>query len=100
MSTPVSRIKSMIDALPKKDIPFGFKFLEKRDFDSLKELVDSAIYKINKNLLSSNPKEEYINIDLERLNTLKSEIDSYILQIDIEDYDNNDDFYNFNEDLY
>lgn len=78
MSTPVDIIKVMISSLPEKDIPLGHKFLDIRDFDSLKELVDSAIYKVKKSQRSENPKEKYANINLEDLSRLKSEVDNYI----------------------
>lgn len=78
MSKPVERIKALIPSLPKKDIPLGHKFLDVRDFDSLKELVDSAMYKVKKSQRSENPKEEYVNVSLEDLSRLKSEVDTYI----------------------
>lgn len=92
MSEPVQRIRVLIDSLPKKDIPLGHKFLNERNFCSLKELIDSAIYKIKKNLRTDNPKEEYLNINLEDLNRLKSEVDLYLSILDpssdiLEDFD-------------
>ena len=93
MSEPVERIKALMDSLPERDIPLGHKFLNERDFDSLKELVDSAIYKVKKSLKSDNPKEEYRKVNLEDLNMLKSEVDMYIIQLEIPE----DDMYN--EDL-
>ena len=95
MSKPVERMKALIDSLPERDIPLGHKFLNKRDFDSLKELVDSAIYKVKKNLKSDNPREEYMKVNLEDLNMLKSEVDMYIIQLEIPEddmYDENLDF--------
>ena len=93
MSEPVERIKALMDSLPERDMPLGHKFLNERDFDSLKELVDSAIYKVKKSLKSDNPKEEYRKVNLEDLNMLKSEVDMYIIQLEIPE----DDMYN--EDL-
>ena len=95
MSEPVERMKALMDSLPERDIPLGYKFLNKRDFDSLKELVDSAIYKVKKNLKSDNPREEYMKVNLEDLNMLKSEVDMYIIQLEIPEddiYDENLDF--------
>ena len=95
MSEPVERMKALIDSLPEKDIPLGYKFLNERDFDSLKELVDSAIYKVKKSLKSDNPREEYIKVNLEDLNMLKSEVDMYIIQLEIPEdgmYDEDLDF--------
>lgn len=87
MNSPIDRIKSLIESLPKKDISFGYKFLEERDFESLQELINSALYKINKSLNSDNPKEEYLKINLEDLNSLKAEVDIYSAQIGFEDED-------------
>ena len=90
MSEPVKRMKALMCSLPERDIPLGHKFLNERDFDSLKELVDSAIYKVKKSLKSNNPKEEYLKVNLEDLNRLKSEVDMYIVQWEIPE----DDMYN------
>ena len=95
MSEPVERMKALMDSLPERDIPLGHKFLNERDFDSLKELVDSAIYKVKKSLKSDNPKEEYRKVNLEDLNMLKSEVDMYIIQLEIPEdgmYDEDLDF--------
>lgn len=83
MNDSVSRIRLMMESLPKKDISLGYKFLHDRDFESLKELVDSAIYKVRKSLKSSNPKEEYLSVNLEDLSVLKAEVDTYLVQLRI-----------------
>lgn len=95
MSKPVERIKALMDALPERDIPLGHKFLNSRDFDSLKELVDSAIYKVKRSLFRSiNPKEEYLKINLEDLNRLKSEVDTYVVQLELSEYNSDNDEFN------
>ena len=90
MSEPVKRMKALMCSLPERDIPLGHKFLNERNFDSLKELVDSAIYKVKRSLKSDNPKEEYLKVNLEDLSRLKSEVDMYIVQWGIPE----DDMYN------
>ena len=90
MSEPVKRMKALMCSLPERDIPLGHKFLKERDFDSLKELIDSAIYKVKRSLKSDNPKEEYLRVNLEDLSRLKSEVDMYIVQWEIPE----DDMYN------
>lgn len=82
MSGPVERMKALIGSLPEKDIPLGHKFLGERNFESLKELVDSAIYKVKKSLKTDNPKEEYLKINLEDLVELKSEVDLYLAMLE------------------
>lgn len=83
MSEPVKRMKALMCSLPERDIPLGHKFLNERDFNSLKELIDSAIYKVRKSLKSDNPKEEYLMVSLEDLSRLKSEVDMYIIQLEM-----------------
>ena len=90
MSEPVKRMKALMCSLPERDIPLGHKFLNERNFDSLKELVDSAIYKVKRSLKSDNPKEEYLKVNIEDLSRLKSEVDMYIVQWGIPE----DDMYN------
>lgn len=70
-------IKELIPALPEKDVALGNKFLEERDFESLKLLVDSAIIRVKKNLSRESPKEEYLKVDMGDLTKLKIEVDSY-----------------------
>ena len=103
MSEPVKRMKALMCSLPERDIPLGHKFLNERNFDSLKELVDSAIYKVKRSLKSDNPKEEYLKVNLEDLNRLKSEVDMYIVQWEIPEstiYNEDFDDYEFGEEIY
>lgn len=84
MSTPQTNlliIKGLIDNLPLKDISFAKTFIDKREFPLLQELVDSALYKINKNLTSDNPKEEYKTLNVEAIEELAVKIDEYIIQV-------------------
>lgn len=93
MSEPVIRIRELIPALPAKDIALGYKFLDKRDFESLQELVDSAEYKVKKSLNSANnPKPEYTSIDLEKLSSLKAEVMTYCLQLEIPEQEEFEDY--------
>ena len=96
MSTQIETIRRLIVYLPKRDIQLGYKFLNRRDFDSLKELIDSAIYKVEKNLASENPKDEYINLDLDMMNELQQEVYLYAINLELpnneDDYNNYDDF--------
>ena len=81
MSKTLKNIKKFINYLPSKDVQIGFKFLEQRDFDKLKELVDSALIRIKRNLRTDNPKQEYLNMDLDSLNILKAEVDVFQLNL-------------------
>lgn len=81
-SAPTERIKKLISLLPEKDVDLGYKFSDSRDFSSLKELVDSAILKVKKNMTRVNPRPEYAKIDLEGLYILKSEVDVYLMRLE------------------
>lgn len=87
MSRQLSRITALISSLPEKDTSLGFNFLRERDFDSLKALVDSALYKVKKSRNDENPREEYLKVNLTELRKLKTEVDVYVAQLDpFEDY--------------
>lgn len=106
-------IKKLIENLPSKDIPIAEKFIAQRNFSMLQELVDSALYKINKNLASDKPKEEYKILNVDNIEELAVKIDEYMIAIygesyrlnaadltdDEEDYYENFDKYDLN-DLY
>ena len=101
MKNPIEKIEALVPSLPEKDIPLGYKFLKNRDFESLTDLVDSAIFKTKKNLKSEAPREEYIKVNLNELNKLKSEVDIYcalLVVLDssydvLDEYEPEDNFY-------
>lgn len=87
MSRQLSRITALISSLPEKDTSLGFNFLRERDFNSLKALVDSALYKVKKSRNDENPREEYLKVNLTELRKLKTEVDVYVAQLEpFEDY--------------
>lgn len=93
MQTTVERIKELIPSLPSRDIKLGYKFLEERNFRSLKELVDSAYYKVRKDRREDI--NSYPEVDLINLFYLKGEVESYcaVLELDVES--ELDDYTNF-----
>lgn len=84
-------MRSLLKHLPRRDQSLGEQFIQNRQFESLQELIDSAIYKTKKNISSDNPRQEYLEVDLDELRRLKSEVDVYVSQLDLpnneEDYD-------------
>lgn len=81
MSNTLTNIVKLLPSLPVKDIKLGEIFVEKRDFESLKALVDSALIKVKRNLRTETPREDYLKINLDTLNTLKAEVDIYVMQL-------------------
>lgn len=98
-------IKQNIKYLPLKDAKLADDFIKSRDFIKLQELVDSALYKIAKNLKSDNPKEEYKILDIDAIEELAVKIDSYVVKVygesmklNAEDLEDDEDYYEgFNE---
>ena len=76
----LKQIQLLILNLPPRDIPLGKKFIEERNFESLKELVDSAI-QIDKNREASG--KEPLTKDFTGLLTLKSKVDKYYSLLEI-----------------
>lgn len=95
---PIDRIRSLLKTLPLSDIDKGKEFLNKRDFESLQFLIDSAIIRVKRGLLKEQIKDEYLKVDLSELDKLKSEVDIYCIALELPrqeiDYDdfNNENF--------
>lgn len=84
MSSPKSNlefIKNNIKHLPIKDAILANEFLSNREFNKLQELIDSALYKITKNLNSNNPKSEYKILDVDAIEELSVKMEDYITQV-------------------
>ena len=85
----VDRMRKLLNSLPKSDITLGEQFIQSRDFESLKDLVDSAIYKVRKHKARKDkeggvpPKQEYLDVDLTELSNLKAEVDVYLTQLEV-----------------
>jgi len=81
MKSPNKKINELVQYLPEKDKNIALKLIAKRDFNSLKELVDSCIKKIEKTTNT----EEYINkfasLDLDKIYELAGIIVDYLLLI-------------------
>lgn len=93
---PVERIRYLTKFLPKDDVNLANDFINSRDFESLQEIVDSAIIKVKRNLSSNNPKEKYINLDIDELTRLKAEVDAYVEQLQLP-YHQEDEFEDYEE---
>lgn len=90
---PVERIKRLTRYLPKGDIALAHTFIDSRDFESLQELVDSAIVKVKRNINSDNPKEGYLSSDVDEMEKLKTEVDGYADRLQLPEQDDEFDDY-------
>lgn len=77
----ISQLRKLIWCLPKGDSELANNFLNVRDFESLLDLVSSAIYKVKKYRGS----DKYSEVDLKSMYILKSELILYMDQLSIPD---------------
>lgn len=81
MESPlIQKIRANINHLPEKDVAIAHKYLSQRDFDSLQDLVDSAIMKVERSR-TSNAKpelqERHKNIDIFKLQEMSLAVTEY-----------------------
>ena len=110
--TLIEEIESFITILPVKDQNIAKCFLKNRKFEELKEIIDSDIYKAEKEKKQiDETSKEYVVLEsnLDAMTQMKNLVDDYINQInfgDIDDYDptiedyNDDDESEFLNNIY
>ena len=84
----IDKIKELLKALPDKDILKWEKFLNDRNWESLKELINSAIVRINRSIVKDLPEIDLRYVNVDKLWQLKETVDYYvdtILHEDIEE---------------
>lgn len=84
----LNKIKRLIQYLPEKDIGYAKEFIEKRNFISLFELVDSSIKRIE--ISKTRGSDKYSGINVNNLMNLKVLVKEYLQQLsyDADDFDN------------
>lgn len=87
----LKQIQDLVLNLPPRDIPLGRKFVEERNFESLQDLVGSAI-EIDKKRTASG-KESFVK-DFAGLILLKAKVDKYCSLLEIPEQED-DDFSDF-----
>ena len=92
MPTQLQTIKSLLKCLPKKDIPYAKKFLDTRDIGSLKDLVCSALTKVEEGKCKE-------HVDIDSLRDLAAECVNYYYLINPEELED-EAFYNEDFDDY
>lgn len=84
--TTVDEIKSLISILPEQDITFALHFVDARQFESLKDLVDSAVIKLEKQALQYEVDTDEYFVALSTLDNclqLQQLVNSYLDQLGI-----------------
>ena len=90
MKSSLNRIKILVKVLPGKDSSLALKFLDDRNFQALLEIVESDLYKAEKN--DSNRQNNVVNEYIMSLTELRGELLDYMSYLDISEYEDN---YNF-----
>ena len=71
-------IKSKVDCLLQRDIKYALRFIKTRDFESLKELIDSNLMLIINNRLKSKPNKELESLEESDICLLKYHVENYL----------------------
>lgn len=87
MKSPLKRIEELIPALPSKDAKLAVKFLAKRDFQSILELVESDLYKSMSHV--DDTPDEYVS----NLTELRGELLTYMSYTEVPDNSDDYDYY-------
>lgn len=93
MSSPIQKIKELIPYLPEGDIRFAQKYLDKKDYDSLKDLTWSALLRLEKAFQRGTIPDKYRGIDIDKVRELALECNEYYYLIYPEELEVEDDFY-------
>lgn len=88
MKNPLERVKELVPILPGKDAKLVSKYLEKRDFQSVLEIVESDLYKAER-LDSENIPDDYITY----LTEMRGELLTYMSYLDVPDNTDEYDYY-------
>lgn len=70
MPNPLQKINELIPALPVKDIEFAKKFVEKRDWESLKDLTWSSLMRLENAYKRESLPQKYVGIDVDKVREL------------------------------
>lgn len=77
MSSPLQQINKLINCLPAKDLTHAKKFIEKKDWESLKDLTWSCLQLIETAYEKGEISPKYQNIDLDKVRELALVCDEY-----------------------
>ena len=95
MSSPVKQITDLCKYLPEKDKFYADAFIIRRDFISLRDLINSSMKKVEKNYTKEKPNEDLLKVDFDKLRSLLNKVDDYLILLgeDMEMFSGDDDIY-------
>lgn len=91
MSGLLQTIGNLIEDLPGKDPDICRKFLKERNFEGIREIVESDIYKVRRDMGPIDLMEEDSDTRIKGLLSLKDALDEYLSYLEVPD--NSDDIY-------
>lgn len=91
MPTLLQKMKVLLPSLPKCDLKYAETFIEKRDFESLRDLVWSSLTLAEKNLEKETPNPKYSNLDIDKIRELACVCEDYYHLLYPEDYEEEED---------
>ena len=92
MSSPLQQINALIPNLPTKDFNLAKKFIEKKDWESLKDLTWSCLQILEAAYEKEEVPVKYQNIDIDKIRDLALVCDEYYYLIYPEVDEIEDDF--------
>ena len=82
METPqIQKLRQLIPKLPNKEIPACYKCLDERDVISMEQIVNTVIYRIEKD--RGKQEQKYADIDLDSLYILQAELATITIHEDL-----------------
>lgn len=94
MPSPLNKINELIPSLPAQDIPYAKRFVERRDWESLKELTWSSLMRLEAAYKRETLPQKYVGIDVDKVRELALLCNEYYYLIYPEDREPSVDEYN------
>lgn len=91
MKNPLKRIRELIPSLPEKDSKIAMKYLDKRDFQSILEIVESDLYKADRDNIGRFEDMPYDYVAA--LTELRGELMTYMSYLVVPDNSDEYDYY-------
>lgn len=88
MNNLYQRIKSNLQCLPPRDAELCGQFLEHRQFEKLREIVESCLFMKKKDDHKSLHKEKWVKVDRDKLEQLTLDVIEYSSYLDLSDMSN------------
>ena len=92
MPSPLPQIKKLISALPAKDVTIAAKFIEEKDWESLKDLTWSSLQRLEEAFKKASIPSKYANVDIDKVRELALLCIEYYYDMYPEELESDDDY--------